>query len=72
MKWVKTKKQLPENDDKVLALIRTKNKDFKYYEMGYYKNGNWWNDMIGKLEHDGVDNDYFFVSHWMPLPKMPK
>ena len=42
------------------------------YEVGYYYDRKWWNDMIGELEHDGFDKERFFVSHWMKLPDKPK
>lgn len=72
MNWTETKKQLPKAGEKVLTIITNEKHGYKYYEVGYLQEGNWWNDMIGKIEHKGFDNDDgFFVSHWMTLPDKP-
>ena len=73
MNWTETKKQLPKEGKKVLTIITNKKHGYKYYEVGYYKEKTWWNDMIGKIEHKGFDtDDCFFVSHWMYLPDKPE
>lgn len=73
MKWIETKKQLPEEGKRVLTFIENKKLGFKYYEVGYYKEKTWWNDMIGKIEQKVKDESIcFIVTYWMPLPKMPE
>lgn len=57
-KWISVKDRLPEDDDDVLILIYG-----KIIGVGYRINGKW--KSIAKAKAP-------VVTHWMPLPEMPK
>lgn len=64
MKWISTKKKLPEPRADVLAVSVTRLGDFFSVDVLRYSDGDWWRSM------DGVWP--FFVTHWMPLPEPPE
>ena len=57
-KWISVKERLPEDDDDVLILICG-----KIIGAGYRINGKW--KSLAKAKAP-------VVTHWMPLPEMPK
>lgn len=63
--WISVKDKLPENDDLVLTFyynMRSINKKIGYH-IGFY-NGEYWQE---STEYTQID-----VTHWMPLPQLPK
>ena len=57
-KWISVNDRLPEDDDDVLILIYG-----KIIGVGYRINGKWKSQAMVKAP---------VVTHWMPLPEMPK
>ena len=69
MKWIKTKKQLPKNDDFVLAYVYNPANKLDNFEVAYYDADEkyWFNN------NDMPIDDYgFFVLYWQKLPNKPK
>lgn len=58
-KWISVNKRLPEDDERVLVVCRTK-KGVQTVNLAYYWNGTW----HGQGSMAGV-------THWMPLPTLP-
>lgn len=56
--WISVDKRLPEEDEDVLVCING-----TYRDMAYRDEGRWYNEI-----HDILR----CVTHWMPLPKLPK
>lgn len=62
MKWISVSDRLPiSGNDKYLASV----KEDGYNRLAFvvYLNGKWW---------DCFYNGFPCVTHWMPLPKLPK
>ena len=60
-KWISVEERLPENDDNYLVFTSDRNAA----EIAtYYGDGEW-------LTHDFI-NLTPLVTHWMPIPQMPK
>ena len=64
-KWISTKDRLPSPHERVL-LLRTTGKIRKMI-VGFYANDNFWYDI-----DDLWDSPLMNITHWMPLPKLPK
>ena len=59
-KWISVDERLPEDDQRVLVVCRTK-KGVQSVNLAYYWNGAW----HGQGSMAGV-------THWMPLPPVPE
>lgn len=59
-KWIGVNEWLPEDDQRVLVVCRTK-KGVQSVNLAYYWNGTW----HGQGSMAGV-------THWMPLPPVPE
>ena len=58
-RWIDVKKKLPQSAERVLVALRQEKKTYTNIDTDRVVNGKWvrWNDR---------------VTHWMPLPKLPK
>ena len=63
--WISVKDRLPEKETLVLALVQ--------YEVGWYRMLAW-RDKKGwaSSQEEFSEHDGDFVTHWMPLPELPK
>ena len=73
MEWISVEDRLPENMDEVLVFERWETKPFVGYWNGYH----WFVDMtfITSTGRDGGLDDCIeqkYITHWMPLPKLPE
>ncbi len=59
MEWISTKERLPDDDGNVLIFDKGHN-----IAIGYYDNvvSSWYD----------LDDMRAFITHWMPLPEIPK
>jgi hypothetical protein len=61
--WTSIKKQLPEEGDVVLLVV----KSYVRPSIGYYEDGEYWlEDSQEPLSDSGLK-----VTHWQPLPELP-
>lgn len=60
--WISVKDRLPGSDEEVLVCLRHGS-----YELGRYTNGSWESLYLSDFDIGGID-----VTHWMPLPGLPK
>ena len=85
--WFSVSDRLPETDERILLLIEMPNYEMRIPETGYYllRHGHTYIDIDGNTRKpfcraDGDDDtlyskdddEYFFVTHWQPLPQPPK
>lgn len=61
-KWIKCKDKLPSNNDDVLVVVV--DNDDAEIRVGFHDNGCWYSYTD--------DNKLAKVTHWMPLPDLPK
>lgn len=61
-KWIPVTERLPENDVKVLAIV--KEDGYNRIAFSFNEDGRWWDCF-----YDGFRN--INVTHWMPLPEAP-
>ena len=69
MEWISVKERMPEKDDFYLVKVGAKYRPVRVYEYNpsdWHENENMWRTE----DHTYCFNH--FVSHWMPLPKLPK
>lgn len=71
MEWISVKDRLPEDGEDVLFVVRPNGGLF--IRVGIYSDGVWsllcgmWNDY-----RQFTSNTAWPVTHWMPLPELPK
>ncbi len=65
MTWVAVEDGLPEDAGKCLIILTNPNHDYYDIDFGSYSNKSW-----GIGHGSLIDNE--FVTHWMPLPDLPK
>jgi hypothetical protein len=71
-RWIPVSERLPENNEDVLVT------DGEYCAVGYYRPDAqaWDSDTFGWLENrilfEDVEYGIGTVTHWMPLPEIPK
>ena len=61
MDWISVKERLPEDDNEVFVVTRSK-KGQRNVDKGYYLPED------GRFVHRGTAE----VTHWIPLPKLPE
>ena len=72
-KWISVKDKLPEKGDYNDYLIT----DGKHCYVGYYRHDAdaWDNSALGWIQGISADTDETYdinITHWMPLPELPK
>ena len=61
--WISVKDRLPKNNERILAWC----KDYCIHDVVWDWPGCSWFDEVTGVEHKEL-----FVTHWMPLPELPK
>ena len=87
MEWISVEDKLPNHSERILLLIEMPQYDARFPETGYYiiNHGYSYIRSDGVVQKpfqracgdetcmfDKEDDDYFDVTHWMPLPEPPK
>jgi hypothetical protein len=69
MKWIDPKIQMPTLGQDVLVYVKTNLYNRNYITIAYFCEDEkmWWSTDTGSIEDHN-----FWVSRWMPLPKMPE
>ena len=74
MEWISVEERLPKLDEQCLVIWAKFGKKYKELFIGYIDSEtNKW-DIItleGLIEDADNNPDYFFITHWMPLPAPP-
>jgi hypothetical protein len=71
--WISVDERLPENENNVLAVLDNEVCIMNYFE--FKENGETfkvWGYCYDGVNGDGVYDDNYYPTHWMPLPKSPK
>lgn len=68
MEWIKCSDRLPENEVDVIVLW-FKNSIYRAVYIGYF-DGDEWHLQLSDYNHKQFNNEH--VTHWMPLPELPK
>ena len=69
VKWIPVTERLPKKVGWYLVVVLAPFKQVRMYEF-YPIHNNYGNDLWRNNDGDHVSN--WFVTHWMPLPKLPK
>lgn len=70
MEWINVNDKLPENKENVLAVL-----DGEVCVMSYFpyedcgETNNVWCYVYDGINGDGIFDDNYYPTHWMPLPK---
>jgi len=70
--WISVEDKLPEEKQPVLVANYFKSARKPYYEyyMGFYRDGEWC--ACTCVDENGEDYILTDVTHWMPIPELPK
>ena len=70
--WISVKDRLPKFDVPILYVVDGATRYVRKGVRGWDGNEYWWCDENGDFDEEGNDGDVSFVTHWMPMPKLPR
>ena len=71
--WISVEDRLPETEDNVLAVLEGQLCIMSYF--AFKENGETqmvWGYVYDGINGDGIFDDNYCPTHWMPLPEPPK